>query len=36
MPQENNNQSIMVEIKGYNSGLQIKRPERRDVEGYKW
>jgi hypothetical protein len=28
LPQEGNNQSMVVEIKGYDNGLQMKRPQR--------
>jgi hypothetical protein len=26
----------VVEIKGYNDGLQMKGPQKKEVEGYRW
>ncbi len=36
LSQEVNSQSMEVEIKGHDNGLQMKRPQKRDIEGYKW
>jgi len=27
---------VVVEIKGYDSGLQMKGPQKRDIKGCKW